>query len=204
MLDVPSGQQGQGFESSVCGIESAHGISAVPALAPLPMADAIGADRSACPATSTYIRVRIRRRFTRLNIGFLGSDRQLSASFPSQMLEGRHMGYPTPGLWRSRKAHHGVETASLLAIPYPPCQSISTRLTIERNFRSMRQREDRDRCRLRSIYALAAGKGILVRRRAIGLGQLSAQIPGLEARHRLRISEQNWLRTLDAATGDRA
>jgi hypothetical protein len=53
MLDVPSGQQGQGFESSDCGIESAHGISAAPTLAALPMADAIGADSSTCPATRT-------------------------------------------------------------------------------------------------------------------------------------------------------
>ena len=49
---VPSGQHGQGFESSVCGIESAHGIS-VAADEPLPArAEVTGADSNTCPSTS--------------------------------------------------------------------------------------------------------------------------------------------------------
>ena len=49
--DSPSGQQGQGVESSAAGIESAHGISALDE----PPADIVattGADMSTCPATS--------------------------------------------------------------------------------------------------------------------------------------------------------
>ena len=69
MLVVPSGQHGQGFESSGAGIESAQGMSA----ALVPTADAIavaiGADSNSCAATSTYIRGRTIRRFTVPNIG---------------------------------------------------------------------------------------------------------------------------------------
>lgn len=68
MLVVPSGQQGQGFESSGFAIDSAQGILAVL----VPSADAIavtaGADSKSCAATSTYIRGRKRRRFTVPNI----------------------------------------------------------------------------------------------------------------------------------------
>lgn len=50
---VPSGQHGQGFESSVPGIESAHGIcSAVDATLPA-VGPAAGANVDACAATST-------------------------------------------------------------------------------------------------------------------------------------------------------
>jgi hypothetical protein len=71
MLTVPSGQHGHGFESSAFCIESAHGISAALPLVDRAMAVAIGADSSSCPATSTYIRERTRRRFTMPNIGLL-------------------------------------------------------------------------------------------------------------------------------------
>ena len=72
MLVVPSGQHGHGFESSAFGIESAHGISAALPPGESDMAVTTGADSSSCAATSTYIRVRTRRRFTVPNIGSPG------------------------------------------------------------------------------------------------------------------------------------
>lgn len=84
MLAVPSGQHGHGFESSAFCIESAQGISAALPFVDGAMAVTIGADSSSCPATSTYIRERIRRRFTIPNIGLLDSDRQSGDSFPAK------------------------------------------------------------------------------------------------------------------------
>ena len=70
MLAVPSGQQGHGFESLGFGIESAQGISVAltPTVDPDARAVTTGADSSSCAATSTYIRGRMSRRFTVLNI----------------------------------------------------------------------------------------------------------------------------------------
>lgn len=77
---VPSGQHGQGVESSAAGIKSAHGISEL-AVA-LAAAIAAGANDSACAAMSTYMRVRIGRWFTRPNICFSEWDRHFSRPFP--------------------------------------------------------------------------------------------------------------------------
>ena len=72
---VPSGQHGQGVESSTEGIESAHGISELAVALAAAVAIAAGANDSAWAAMSTYIRVRIRRWFTRPNICFWEWDR---------------------------------------------------------------------------------------------------------------------------------
>lgn len=79
---VPSGQQGQGVGSSAAGIESAHGISELAVALAAAIAIAAGANDSACAATSTYIRARIRRGFTRPNICLWEWDRHFSRPFP--------------------------------------------------------------------------------------------------------------------------
>jgi hypothetical protein len=49
---VPSGQHGQGLESSACGMESAQGISLAGDVSVPARAVATGADSSTCPSTS--------------------------------------------------------------------------------------------------------------------------------------------------------
>ena len=63
---TPSGQQGHGSPSGNAGIMSAQGMLAVfPLAASSVIAATTGADRKACAATSTQIRLRMRRESTR-------------------------------------------------------------------------------------------------------------------------------------------
>jgi hypothetical protein len=78
---TPSGQHGQGSDSGAGGIMSAQGIPEDEEPVAAAIAEAMGADSRACPATSTYIRVRNKRRFIMRTICLARSDRNLLPGF---------------------------------------------------------------------------------------------------------------------------
>jgi amidase len=86
-LVTPSGQQGQSPISSAAGMSPAQGIDmlVVPESEPAAAtADTIGADNSSCASTSRWMTGR-KRRFTRRNIGFTGSERQQTEKFAEKL-----------------------------------------------------------------------------------------------------------------------